>query len=79
MDSLQELTTLVVKALVREPDQVTVELSERRGEPILLITVADGDRGTVVGRQGRTIRAIEVILDSAYDGHDRPGLDVQVA
>ena len=67
----------MVKALVREPEHVTVEPSERRGEPILLITVADGDRGAVVGRQGRTIRAIEVILDAACGGRDRPGLDVQ--
>jgi len=77
LESLQELTTYLVKALVREPDAVLVEPAERRGESILLITVAEGDRGAVIGRQGRTIRAIETVLDAAFDGPGRPGLDVQ--
>jgi hypothetical protein len=74
---MEELTTFLVRSLVREPDAVSVEESERRGEPILLIRVAESDRGTVIGRQGRTIRAIETILDAASHGGHRPGLDVQ--
>jgi hypothetical protein len=74
---MEELTEFLVRSLVREPDAVSVEESERRGEPILLIRVAEADRGTVIGRQGRTIRAIEMILDAASHGKHRPGLDVQ--
>ncbi len=74
---MEELTEYLVRSLVREPDAVSVEQSERRGDPILLIRVAEADRGTVIGRQGRTIRAIETILDAASGGGSRPGLDIQ--
>jgi predicted RNA-binding protein YlqC (UPF0109 family) len=47
---MEELTTFLVRSLVREPDAVSVEESERRGEPILLIRVAESDRGIVIGR-----------------------------
>ena len=74
---MEELTEYLIRSLVRDPDAVSVEESDRRGEPILLIRVAEADRGTVIGRQGRTIRAIETILDAAAKGAHRPGLDIQ--
>ena len=71
-----EVTDFIVKALVREPDMVTVEEGNRRGEDVLRIVVAEGDRGTVIGRQGRTIRAIETVLEVVSAGRGVPGLDV---
>ena len=61
---------------MREADEVHVEESERRGEPVISIQVAESDRGAVIGRQGRTIRAIESVLDAASGGQ-RPGLHIQ--
>ena len=61
---------------MREADEVNIEESERRGEPVISIQVAESDRGAVIGRQGRTIRAIESVLDAASGGQ-RPGLHIQ--
>ena len=74
---LNELTSFLVKAVVREPDTVEVVDSERQGEPSLLIRVAEDDRGVVIGRQGRTIRAIQTVVNAANGPGHAPGLDVE--
>ncbi|MEE2756127.1 MAG: KH domain-containing protein [Myxococcota bacterium] len=80
MASLVELTEFLVRAIVREPDAVSVHNAERNGNPVLVINVDEQDRGAVIGRQGRTIKAIETVLDAASAGAERrPGLDVQTS
>lgn len=63
--SAEELLGYIVRSFVENPDAVAVEVGERRGEPVLRLTVAEADRGSVIGRQGRTIRAIETVLSAA--------------
>ena len=78
MAHLVELTELLVRSIVREPDAVSVHDAERNGMPVLVINVDERDRGAVIGRQGRTIKAIETIIEAAAGGSEqRPGLDVQ--
>ena len=72
----KELTAYLVKAIVDNPEDVSVGYGERRGEPVLAVHVSERDRGTVIGRQGRTIRAIETILDAASGGRGIPSLDI---
>ncbi len=75
-DRTRELTAFLVKAIVDNPEQVSVSNGDRRGEPVLQVNVSGRDRGTVIGRQGRTIRAIETVLDAATGGRGIPGLDI---
>lgn len=70
-----ELLTYITKALVTEPDEVDVSEAERRGETVLRISVAEADRGLLIGRQGRTIKAIELVIQAASRGR-APGLEV---
>ncbi len=62
---MKELLVLIAKALVDNPDQVSV--SEVGGEQttILELSVAQEDLGKVIGKQGRTARAIRTILSAA--------------
>ena len=62
---MKELLELIAKALVDKPDEVTV--SEVGGEQttILELRVAQEDLGKVIGKQGRTARAIRTILSAA--------------
>jgi hypothetical protein len=73
---MENLVRHIVSALVDEPDevQISVEQSERGGD-LIRIEVAEGDRGTVIGRQGRTIRAIEAVINAASRG-PAPRLEV---
>ena len=50
---------------------MTVEDCPDEGEFVIHLTVAPEDRGAVIGRQGRLIRAIEIVVDAATDGDGR--------
>lgn len=57
-----ELVEFVAKALVEQPDQVHVETVEDPAATTLKLRVAPGDLGRVIGKQGRTARAIRTLL-----------------
>jgi uncharacterized protein len=61
----QILLEHVTKALVDAPDQVTVSQIEDEGEIVLELTVAEGDLGKVIGKSGRTARALRTLLSAA--------------
>jgi len=58
----KELVECVAKVLVDEPDQVHVEVVEDATTTTLKLRVAPGDLGRVIGKQGRTARAIRTLL-----------------
>ena len=62
---LKELIELIAKALVDYPEQV--EVSELEGEQtsVIELRVAKEDLGKVIGKQGRTARAMRTILNAA--------------
>ncbi|MDX1764487.1 MAG: KH domain-containing protein [bacterium] len=62
---MRELVLHVVKALVDQPD--AVEVNELQGEKttVLELKVAQEDLGKVIGKQGRTARAIRTIMSAA--------------
>ena len=55
----------VTKALVDAPDQVSVEAIEEEGETVYELTVAETDLGKVIGKSGRTARALRTLLSAA--------------
>ncbi|MEM7159128.1 MAG: KH domain-containing protein [Myxococcota bacterium] len=63
--SLKDLVEYLAKALVDEPTEV--EVAEIAGEQtvVLELRVAKGDLGKVIGKQGRTVKAMRAILSAA--------------
>lgn len=49
---------MIVKALVDEVDAVDVRAIDREGATLIEVRVAPSDMGKIIGRQGRTIRAL---------------------
>ena len=62
---LKDLVLFVARALVDEPDAVEVEEVEEGRGMVLELTVAEPDLGKVIGRQGRTARALRTVLSAA--------------
>ncbi len=63
---MRELLEIVAKALVSNPDAVTVNEVEGGDTTLLLeLKVASEDMGKVIGRQGRIARAIRTVVRSA--------------
>lgn len=62
---MKELVETVCKSLVDNPDQVHVTQIDGEQTTILELRVAQTDLGKVIGKQGRTARAIRTILAAA--------------
>ena len=61
---MQELVTVLAKALVEKPEAVEVEAVEEEDRTVLKLHVAQEDMGRVIGKQGRIAKAIRTIVKS---------------
>ncbi len=59
---LKELVEYLARALVDNPDEVSVEAVEEEKTTTLRLKVAPADLGRVIGKQGRTARAMRTLL-----------------
>jgi len=62
---MKDLIKYIAQALVDNPDQVAVEEVEGNQTSVLELKVAKEDLGKVIGKQGRTARAMRTILSAA--------------
>ncbi len=62
---MRDLIEFVAKSLVDEPDAVRVRTNDREQTTFVELEVAPADLGKVIGRQGRTARAIRTLLAAA--------------
>jgi hypothetical protein len=62
---LANLVRYVFESMVAEPEAVSVTESTTDAGRVILVRVSEGDVGRVIGRQGRTIRAIRTVLGLA--------------
>jgi uncharacterized protein len=62
---VRELVEFLARSLVEEPEQVKVTELRRDQATVLELQVAPDDLGKVIGRQGRTARAIRAVLAAA--------------
>ena len=62
---MKELIEFLAKSLVDNPDEVRVRTHERDQQTVLELEVAPADLGKVIGRQGRTARAMRTLLAAA--------------
>ena len=59
---MKELLTYIVQNLVEKPDEVSVTEREANGETVFEVRVAEGDMGKVIGRQGRIVKEIRILM-----------------
>jgi uncharacterized protein len=62
---MKELIAYIAKALVDKPEEVTVTEIEGEQTSVIELKVAKEDLGKVIGKQGRTARAMRTILSAA--------------
>jgi len=62
---MKELISYIAKALVDKPEEVTVTEIEGEQTSVIELKVAKEDLGKVIGKQGRTARAMRTILSAA--------------
>ena len=61
----EAVLTYLAKSLVDNPDEVTVTAVEEDGETVLELRVHPDDMGKVIGKRGRTAKAIRTMVKAA--------------
>jgi predicted RNA-binding protein YlqC (UPF0109 family) len=62
---MKDLIGYIAKALVDKPEEVDVTEIEGEQTSVIELRVAKEDLGKVIGKQGRTARAMRTILSAA--------------
>lgn len=65
MERLNELVSFIAKSLVDNPDRVEVREVAGEQTAVLELKVAPEDLGKIIGKQGKTAKAIRTILGAA--------------
>jgi len=60
-----DVVEVVARALAARPDAVKVTEADRRGTTVVELTMAPGELGRVIGRQGRTAAALRTLATAA--------------
>ena len=75
---MDKLLNDMVRAIVDRPEEVNVSINENDITKIYELTVGEGDLGKVIGKKGRNINALRIILSAvnAKEGDKRAILEV---
>ena len=68
---MKELLTYIAQNLVDHPDEVQVTEREADGETVFEVRVAEGDMGKIIGRQGRIVKEIRVLMRAVAQRHGK--------
>ena len=68
---MKELVRYLAKSLVSNPDAVEIKESESDGASVIEIKVAKEDLGRIIGKQGRTAKAIRILVNAAASRDNR--------
>jgi predicted RNA-binding protein YlqC (UPF0109 family) len=63
--TMKELVKYIAKALVDNPDEVSVNEVEGEQTSVIELRVAKGDLGKIIGKHGKTAQSIRTILSAA--------------
>ncbi|MEK7389943.1 MAG: KH domain-containing protein [Elusimicrobiota bacterium] len=61
----KDLTTMIVKRLVDKPEAVSIEETQDGDTNVLKVLVDEADKGKVIGKQGKVIKAIRFLAGVA--------------
>jgi uncharacterized protein len=62
---MKDLVEFIVRSLVDHPDRVSVRERVEGDTVIFELSVADEDKGKVIGKQGRCVKAIRTVVGAA--------------
>ena len=65
MLDLQQILADIARAIVDDPDAVSVTMTESNSTVLLELSVAPDDMGMVIGRHGRIAKAIRTVMKAA--------------
>lgn len=71
MSRARDVVEVVARALAGRPDDVRVTEAEHRGQSVVEVSMAPGELGRIIGRQGRTAAAVRSVAAAAGELESR--------
>lgn len=68
---MKELLLTIARALVEQPDEVSVTEQLEDDAIVLLLTVAPDDKGRIIGKQGKIASALRVVVKAAAGQNEK--------
>lgn len=75
---MKELLMYLVKSLVEKPDEVLLDSSEENDTVRFKLKVSDSDKGKIIGKNGKVIKAIRTVVSAeASTNNKKMFIDVE--
>ena len=77
--TLVELTEMIVKSLVSDPDSISVKEFPSDDEIIIEVVVKEEDMGSVIGREGKIANSIRTVVQACYYLKDNKRVKINIS
>lgn len=77
--TLVELTEMIVKSLVSDPDSISVKEFSNDDEIIIEVVVKEEDMGSVIGREGKIANSIRTVVQASSYLKDNKKVKINIS
>lgn len=77
--TLVELTEMIVKSLVSDPDSISVKEFPSYDEIIIEVVVKEEDMGSVIGREGKIANSIRTVVQASSYLKDNKRVKINIS
>ena len=77
--TLVELTKMIVKSLVSDPDSISVKEFSNDDEIIIEVVVKEEDMGSVIGREGKSANSIRTVVQASSYLKDNKRVKINIS
>ncbi len=77
--TLVELTEMIVKILVSDPDSISVKEFSNDDEIIIEVVVKEEDMGSVIGREGKIANSIRTVVQASSYLRDSKKVKINIS
>lgn len=77
--TLVELTEMIVKSLVSDPDFISVKEFPSDDEIIIEVVVKEEDMGSVIGREGKIANSIRTVVQASSYLKDNKRVKINIS
>jgi predicted RNA-binding protein YlqC (UPF0109 family) len=76
--SLVELTEMIIKSLVSDPDSVSVKEFEEEDGILIEVVVNEEEAGAIIGKSGKIANSIRTIVQASSNLKDRKKVKINI-
>lgn len=76
--SLVELTEMIIKSLVSDPDSVSVKEFEEEDGLLIEVVVNEDEAGAIIGKSGKIANSIRTIVQASSNLKDRKKVKINI-